>query len=98
MSRSQASSDADVRALLEEGKELPRVPEAVRARVLARARLAAASPVSQIGASTPPSPRLPRYVSVPVAGTVVAGGIVAAAVVFNAHGSSQDAPLRAPTA
>jgi hypothetical protein len=45
MSPRQASPEVNVRTLLESGRELPRVPDTVRKRVLARVRFTAAFPV-----------------------------------------------------
>jgi hypothetical protein len=92
MSRRQ--SDADVQALLESGKELPQVPEATRARVLARARTTAASPLPP---ETPLAAPTPRYVTVPAAGALVAGGVVVALIAWNGRSSNPNAPRAAPT-
>jgi len=76
MNRRQASTEVPLQALLESGKALPRQQEAVRARVLARARTTAAAPQALLPpAPAPPRPRFPPHAMVPAAAAALAVGI-----------------------
>jgi hypothetical protein len=89
MSRSGDASKIDVRALLERGNRVPQQPETVRARVLARARATAASPLPPLQPA--PQTPFPRHLATPAAAVTAAGAI--AATVFSLSGTwSHPAP------
>ena len=98
MSRRQASTEIDLQTLFEGAKEVPRVSNTVRARVLARARATAASPVLPLE-SLRPRLHFPRYAVAPAAGAVViVGGVVAALVSLHGRAPGPVAPRAvAPT-
>ncbi len=74
MSRQESSSEIDLQALFESGKEVPRQPESVRARVLARARAAAAAPVPSTAKVPSAHLQVPRYaVTLAASGALVLG-------------------------
>ncbi|HSU42237.1 MAG TPA: hypothetical protein VLJ38_21800 [Polyangiaceae bacterium] len=91
MSRREPSSEIDLQALFDSGREVPRQPEAVRARVLARARATAAAPMLQ-PAPVPAHPRLPRYVVAPAAAAALALGIVGAVYALSGRWSHPGVP------
>jgi hypothetical protein len=82
MSRRQASNEM-LRTLLEHGKELPRVPDAARARVLDRARVTAASPPSQHTPDSLPVTRIPRHLVASAAAAAVAVGVAGTVFALN---------------
>jgi hypothetical protein len=79
MSRSNDSSELDMRALLEQGNRVPRQPESVRERVLARARATAAAPLAPLPPGQAQRTPFPRQLVTPAAALAVAGGIAATA-------------------
>jgi len=91
MSRREPSSEIDLQALFDSGREVPRQPEAVRARVLARARATAAAPMLE-PAPVPAHPRLPRYVVAPAAAAALALGIAGAVYALSGRWSHPGAP------
>jgi len=97
MSRREPSSEIDLQALFDSGREVPRQPEAVRARVLARARATAAATMVQ-PAPVPAHPRLPRYVVAPAAAAALALGIAGAVYALNGRWSHPGAPGGAASA
>lgn len=81
MSGGSPRNELSLKELLERAREVPRQPDAVRARVLARARAAAASPTIRFTGETSPRPRFraPALSRVAVAALVagVAGTVYA---------------------
>ncbi len=96
MSRHPASSEAGVRLLLDGAKELPAQPEAVRARVLARARATAAGPLSLVPAPTPHA-RFTLQVLAPAAAMAVVG-VVGTVLALNGGWSRPKATPRTASA
>jgi hypothetical protein len=82
MSRRAETSQIDLRELLERGKQIPQQPEAVRARVLTRARAMASSPSGPLQPAPAP-PSLPWHLLTPAAAVVLAGGVAATVYVVN---------------
>jgi hypothetical protein len=98
MSRRESSSDPDLQALFASGKEVPRQPELVRARVLARARATAASPL-QTAASSPATPWPGRRYAVALAASAaLAMGMAGAVYALSGRGSRGHEPSGAPSA
>src|SRR6187399_1186332 len=97
MSRREATRETSVKKLLESGKVLPHQPDAVRARVLARARTTAAAPLPLVLAPAPRS-RVPRYLMVPAAAAALAVGIVGTVFALGGLGSRPEPARAAPSA
>lgn len=97
MTRRELPSDLDVDALLERGREIPRVPEAVRARVLHRARMVAAKPrLLELEPDHAVRAR-PSMLAIAAAAALVAG-IAGAVVAARLHSAPAPAPdASAPT-
>jgi hypothetical protein len=77
MSRRAETSQIDLRELFERGRHIPQQPEAVRARVLTRARTMASSPPGPLQPPPTPPPSLPWHLLTPAAALVLAGGVAA---------------------
>lgn len=98
MSRPDAPNQISVQTALESGKAVPRQPEAVRSRVLARARATVASPPVQPSLPPHAHPLLPHYLTMPVVAGALALGVAAGVRALNDHASSAPAARRVPPA
>jgi hypothetical protein len=83
MSRRPDTSETTLRALLERGKEVPRQPDAVRARVLDRARATASAPLPLHTPDALPVTRFPRHLVASAAAAAFAIGVVGTVFALN---------------
>lgn len=93
MSSRQRAGELSVRALLDSGRDVPRQPELVRARVLARARATARSAAPPAPELSLPSQSLTRFLA-PAAGAVLALGVAGTVYALSGGWST---PPRAPS-
>jgi hypothetical protein len=94
MSQPRATSEVSLQALLERGKVLPRPPSVARGRVLARARITAASSPAAPHAAL--RPRFPPQLLAPAAAAAFA--VVVAGSVHALNGAWGRAAVAAPVA
>jgi hypothetical protein len=95
MSQHQAPSRIGMQALLESGRAVPRQPDAVRERALARARASAAAPLPLVELTPPTRPRFPRHAVAPAAAAALALGIAGTVYALSGRWSCPEAPVRA---
>jgi len=98
MSRHDPSSEIDLQALFESGKEVPRQPELVRARVLARARAAAVSPVPATAKLPSAQLQVRRYAVTLAASAALALGLAGAVHALSGRWSRGHEPAGAAPA
>ena len=97
MSRREASNESNLQAVLETGREVPRQPEAVRARVLARVRATAALPPTPASLLRTPPP-VKRSWSAPALAGALSLGIGGLVYAVGGHGSSAPVPRHVTSA
>ena len=97
MSRHSASGEISVQSLLQSAKVLPRQPDAVRARVLARARLTAAAPLVPVTSVPAARPTFTTPGVAVAAGAVVVGGIVGTVLAREGGWSAKESQQVAPS-
>lgn len=96
MSRREAWSEINVQSLLESAKEVPPQPDDVRARVLARARAAAAVPLPPVVAPSP-RPLFPRQLLAPASVAGVAAAVVCMVYALGGRSPRQESAHVAPS-
>ena len=95
MSRPPTSSESNLQAFFERARQLPKQPEAVRARALARARAAAAAPLPGVTVDAPRS-RWLRQLVAPAAAAALASGIVGSVFALGGYWSRGETARTTP--
>jgi len=95
VTRRPTASETDLQSLLERARQLPRQPDAVRARVLGRARMAASAPLPTVSVAAPRA-RAPRQLLAPAAAAAVASAIVGSVFAFGGHWFRGESSRAAP--